>query len=115
MVQENVFRRDLLTACFSKQAVSRVEIKEVTLPPTGKADYHLHRCPVVGCIVSGALLYQLKGGDPMIIKTGEAFFEPRDQPVLHFDNASETEPLVFTAFYLVEENEDLITILPDVS
>lgn len=111
MAQEKVSRRDLLTACLTKQAISRVVIKEVTIPPGGKADYHLHPCPVVGTVIAGTLLYQLEGKTPEIIEQGEAFYEPRNQPVQHFDNASETEPLVFTAFYLVEEKEDLITIL----
>lgn len=111
MAQEKVSRRDLLTACLTTQTVSRVEIKEVTIPPGGKADYHLHPCPVVGTVIAGTLLYQLQGGSPRILEKGDAFYEPRNQPVLHFDNASETAPLIFTAFYLVEEKEDLITIL----
>ena len=41
-----------------------------------------------------------------------SFYEPTNHPILHFDNASDYEPLVFIAYYLLESNEDMITLLP---
>ena len=90
-----------------------VEIKKVVIPVNGKAEYHLHPCPVVGHIVSGTLLFQIEGEKPQLIKAGEAFYEPKNKPILHFDNALDSEPLVFMAYYLVEENEDLLMLLPE--
>lgn len=112
MAQASVLRKDLLTAQLQKQVVSRVEIKEVTIPAGGKASYHLHRCPVVGYVVSGSVLFQIEGQSQQILEAGSAFYEPKDQPILKFDNASDSIPLVFTAYYLLEDNEDIITILP---
>lgn len=109
--KQSVSRKDLKTVLFTEQQVSAVEIKEVTMPAGSKAAYHLHPCPVVGYIVSGTVLYQEEGKDAVILKKGEAFYEPRNKAILHFDNASETEPLVFVAMYLKEANEDTIQLL----
>ena len=104
MEKKNVARTNLLSIQLrEKQGLSKVEIKKVVIPVNGKAEYHLHPCPVVGHIVSGTLL----------IKAGEAFYEPKNKPILHFDNALDSEPLVFMAYYLVEENEDLLMLLPE--
>lgn len=111
MSQENVSRKDLLTANLPGQFVSKVGIKEVCIPAGGRAAYHSHPCPVVGYVASGTLLFQAEGGEPEVLKTGSAFYEPKNLPVVHFDNASATEPLVFIAFYLLEGTEQLITLL----
>ena len=43
---------------------------------------------------------------------GSAFFEPADARILHFDNHSDTEPMVFVAFYLLNGEQKLIE-MPD--
>ena len=58
-------------------------------------------------------LFQIEGEKSQLIKAGEAFYEPKNKPILHFDNASDSELLVFIAYYLVEENEDLVMLLPE--
>jgi len=75
------------------------------------AGKHLHPCPVVGYIVSGKVLFQVEGDEKKILNQGEAFYEPKNKTILHFDNASEEETLVFIAFYLKEAGEDLIKML----
>lgn len=113
-MKENLIQREkLLTVNLDdKQELSKVEITKVTLPPSGTADYHLHPCPVVGYVVSGELLFQIEGEEKQILNMGKAFYEPKDKPILHFDNASDSEPLVFLAYYLLEDNEEMIKILP---
>lgn len=114
MGKKNVARTNLLSIQLKeKQGLSKVEIKKVVIPVNGKAEYHLHPCPVVGHIVSGTLLFQIEGEKPQLIKAGEAFYEPKNKPILHFDNALDSEPLVFMVYYLVEENEDLLMLLPE--
>lgn len=114
MEKKNVARTNLLSIQLrEKQGLSKVEIKKVVIPVNGKAEYHLHPCPVIGHIVSGTLLFQIEGEKPQLIKVGEAFNEPKNKPILHFDNALDSEPLVFMAYYLVEENEDLLMLLPE--
>lgn len=112
MEKKNVTRTDLLSVQLKdKQDLSKVEIKKIVIPQSGKAEYHLHPCLVVGHVVSGTLLFQIEGEDPQLLKAGEAFYEPKNKPILHFDNASDSESLVFIAYYLIEGCEDLIVIL----
>ena len=66
----------------------------------------------MGYVVSGTLLFQIEGQSSYLIKAGEAFYEPKNQSILHFDNASDSTPLIFVAYYILEGDEDLITLLP---
>jgi quercetin dioxygenase-like cupin family protein len=111
MEQEKVTREDLLQAVLQHENVSTVEIKKITIPKGMASGKHLHPCPVVGCIVSGTVLFQEEGKEQKLLKAGDAFYEPKNKTILHFDNASRDEPLVFIAFYLKEDNEELIKML----
>ena len=111
MSQEKVSREDLLLALLDKETVSKVDIKKVVLPKGMAAGKHLHPCPVVGYVVSGSVLFQVEGEEKKVLKKGDAFYEPKNKVVLHFDNASADEPLEFIAFYLKEGDEALIRML----
>ncbi|BFK01986.1 MULTISPECIES: cupin domain-containing protein [Parabacteroides] len=114
MEKNNVARTNLLSIQLKeKQGLSKVEIKRVVIPQSGKAEYHLHPCSVVGHVVSGTLLFQVEGEKAQLLTGGEVFYEPKNKPILHFDNASDSEFLVFIAYYLIEECEDLIVLLPE--
>lgn len=106
-------RRDLLTAGLGSTIVKRVEIKEIVFAPGQKAAFHKHPCPVVGHIISGMVLFQVEGQSSKILRPGDAFFEPFDTPIVHFDNASYTEPMTFIAYYLLNEGTELIEMLPE--
>lgn len=103
-------RKDLLKIPVS-QNISTVEIQQVTLPPGQPAPRHFHPCPVVGYVASGSVLFQIEGEESKIIPEGEAFYEPKNKTILHFDNASENKELTFIAFYLKEEKEENIKII----
>ncbi len=111
MTQEKVSREDLLMAILDHETVSNVDIRKIVIPKSTAAGKHLHPCPVVGYIVSGKVLFQVEGEESKILQPGEAFYEPKNKTILHFDNASSDESLVFIAFYLKEANEDLIRML----
>lgn len=103
-------RKDLLTAVFTGN-VNRVEIQEITMPPGVRAPKHSHPCPVVGIIRSGTAVFQIEGDERILLYAGDAFYEPKDKVILHFGNASDQEPMTFTAFYMKEGNEENILIL----
>lgn len=114
MEVNNIARTDLLTARLSdKQIISRIEIKKIVIPPKGKAEYHLHPCSVVGQVVSGTLLFQIEGENSRLLHAGDAFYEPKNMPIVHFDNASDSDSLAFIACYLIEDCEDLIVLLAE--
>ena len=92
MEKNNVARTNLLSIQLKeKQGLSKVEIKRVVIPQSGKAE----------------------GEKAQLLTGGEVFYEPKNKPILHFDNASDSEFLVFIAYYLIEECEDLIVLLPE--
>lgn len=111
MAQQNQPTRKELLNALVNQNVSVVEIKTVTMPEGTKAPKHLHPCPVVGYVVSGSVLFQIEGEESCILKQGDAFYEPRNKTILHFDNASTEQPLTFVAFYLKEKDEETIKLL----
>lgn len=108
-MNNQINRKDLMNAVL-KQNISTVEIKEITMPPGQSAPKHLHPCPVVGYVSSGSVLFQIEGEESKIICQGEAFYEPKDTIILHFDNASQVESLTFITFYLKEGGEENIQI-----
>ena len=108
--QKQLTRKDLLNAIVN-QKVSVVEIKEVNMTEGQEAHKCLHPCPVVGYIVSGRVLFQIEGQESKILKEGDAFYEPKNKTILHFDNASKDKPLIFVPLYLKEQNEENIKVL----
>lgn len=109
--QNNMNRKELLNAVIGDRTISSVKIVEIEFSAGQKAPYHKHPCPVVGTIIAGTCLVQVEGKEPQILKAGDAFYEPADTPIVHFDNYSETEPMRFVAYYLSHEEKELTEIL----
>jgi quercetin dioxygenase-like cupin family protein len=66
----------------------------------------------VGYVATGSINFQIDGKPNQCLRSGDAFYEPRDVPIAHFDNASKTEAAVFIAFYLLGGGEhELIEML----
>jgi quercetin dioxygenase-like cupin family protein len=105
-------RRALLTAVLDDNpAVDRVELAQIELAPGQATGLHLHPCPVVGYVVGGAIRFQVDGKAEAILEPGDAFFEPADARVLHFDNASNRQPATFVAAYLLSKGEDRLIVM----
>src|SRR5262249_26863004 len=80
--------------------------------PRQQTGLHLHTCPVVGYVARAPVLFQIEGEPPRTLKEGDAFHEPAGARILHFDNASDRDPLTFIAFYLLgPDDRELITML----
>jgi quercetin dioxygenase-like cupin family protein len=86
--------------------VERVKVARVELAPGQPAGLHLHPCPVVSWVIAGAIKFQVADGPVVTLQAGDAFFEPADVPIPHFDNLSAIEPAVFIASYLLGPGED---------
>jgi len=108
--QNQISRKELLKTAID-QKIKTTEIQEITLAPGLLVPKHLHPCPVVGIIKSGEAVFQIEGQQKVILHEGEAFYEPKNVKILHFDNASAEKPLVFSAIYLKEGNEENIKLL----
>jgi quercetin dioxygenase-like cupin family protein len=111
--EAGVERRHLGTAALGEAiGVDRVETVEVTMGPGRASGRHLHPCPVVGQVTRGTILFQVEGGPQQHLGPGDAFYEPANTPVAHFDNVGEG-PATFVANYLlVGGQNELIRMLP---
>ena len=95
-----------------KHTLSNIVVERIVIPKGGEAGYHLHPCPVFGYVVSGNLLFQIDGQASQYMKAGDVFYEPKNQLIAHFDNASATNELILIAYYLLTDNEKKIELLP---
>lgn len=111
--QRTIDRQPLLTALMEdKTRVTQVQVARINLEPGQHAGLHYHPVPVVGYIAQGAIRFQVEGRNDQILNTGDAFHEPANTRILHFDNASEQAPASFIAFYLLDQpNQSLIEML----
>jgi quercetin dioxygenase-like cupin family protein len=111
MGQLIIQRKHLLTAILGNRNVSSVDVREIRLEPGQLAGRHFHPCAVVGYIVGGTALYQIEGQATQTLPTGSAFYEPADTVIANFGNASQSAPMTFIAFYLLDGEQDLIRML----
>jgi len=108
--QKTISRKELLKAAID-QNLKSTEIQEITMAAGLAAPQHVHPCPVVGIIKSGKAVFQIEGQESVLLREGDAFYEPKNTTILHFDNASAEKPLIFTAIYLKEGNEENIKFI----
>ena len=106
-------RQQLLTADTGIRQLTRIEAHEITFAPGQTGALHYHPCPVTGYIIKGTALVQVEGQPARILPAGQAFFEPAMTRILHFDNHSATEPMVFVAFYLLDGKQTLIELITE--
>lgn len=107
----SVERKQLLLAAVGSRQITNVDVRRITLDPGQKSGRHLHPCPVVGYIASGTAYCQVEGQPAELLPVGSAFYEPADTVIVDFGNASDVTPMTFIAFYLLNGQQDLITML----
>jgi quercetin dioxygenase-like cupin family protein len=112
MSQPAIERQQLLSAALESRNVSCVDVRRITLVPGQAAGRHLHPCPVVGYIASGTAFCQIEGETAELLPVGAAFYEPAGKVIADFGNASDITPMTFIAFYLLDGEQELITMLP---
>lgn len=98
----------LLTANFAPRQVVQVEVGDFHFKPGQAAPIHTHDAPAVGYVAKGAIIYQVEGEQPKVLRAGDAFYEPVGPRILRFDNASATEEAVFVDFNLERAGEPFI-------
>lgn len=108
-----VERRELLKAKLGGWNVSTADVREIRLAPGQQSGRHLHPCAVLGYIAEGSAVYQIEGEPEQVLPAGSAFFEPPQKVIANFGNASSTDPVTFIAFYLLDGEQDLITMVQE--
>jgi quercetin dioxygenase-like cupin family protein len=70
--------------------------------PTG---IHRHPMSTVGLVTLGSFIFQIEEDPAITLRAGDCFFEPAHRTILHFDNASASEPAEIVCFYLTDVDE----------
>ncbi len=111
MISRSILRTPLLKAVLGDRNVNSVDIREIRFTPGQRTTRHLHPCTVVGYIAEGKAILEVEGQPAQTLPTGSAFHEPAGTVIADFRNASDRDPLTFVAFYLLDGDQDLITML----
>jgi quercetin dioxygenase-like cupin family protein len=80
----------------------RVSLVEVTYAPGASSLPHVHRCPAIGHVVSGALRTRSEGDVEHVYRAGESFQEDAGQAHLVSANASDSVPVTFLAYFVCD-------------
>jgi quercetin dioxygenase-like cupin family protein len=111
MKQTAIQRKHLITALLHNRNVTSVDVRQITLEPGQQTGRHLHPCTVVGYVVSGTASLKIEGQAAITLSEGSAFHEPAGAVITDFSNASSSDPMTFVAFYLLDGDQELITML----
>jgi quercetin dioxygenase-like cupin family protein len=102
-----VIRTPLLQVLLSPgRTIGCVDVQCIEFGPGQKSPLHLHPYPVMGNVLRGSVLFAPEGQRAKTLQAGDAFYEPANTRILHFDNASETEPMAFVAAYLLRNADE---------
>lgn len=82
----------------------RMSLIEVTYAPGGFSSPHSHRCPVIGHVIAGALRFRVAENADTVYHAGESFHEAASERHLVSANASDTEPVIFLAYFLCDDD-----------
>ncbi len=111
MTKKDFIRKVLLTQPIPTKNVRTVDIREITFNPGQIAGLHKHPCPVFGVILEGEVLFQVEGEREQNLRAGDAFYEPENSLIIHFDNTSGVKQMKFVACYLINHEKQLIEML----
>lgn len=106
-----IVRKSLQTAVVDDgKLVTRVETKMIEFTAGQTTARHVHPVPVVGYVVEGSVRFQISGQAPQTLNAGDAFYEPANVVIDHFDALD--QPVQFVANYLMGPGDhELIKML----
>ncbi len=110
--QGSIVRKHLLTGQFDAH-IDRIEAHRITLLPAQQAGRHSHPGGVVGYVEDGDILFEIDGQPATRLRKGSVFYEPPGAIIARFDNASDTAPATFIAFYPLTGDQALIAMLDE--
>ena len=104
-------RKELLFAPLDDHRATAMRVFRITMEPSECGGRHLHECTVIGVITDGIAVYEREGSPPEFLPAGSPFHEPANEVIVRFGNASSEVPVSFLAFYFVDGDKPLITML----
>ncbi|MBW6528639.1 cupin domain-containing protein [Sphingomonas sp. RHCKR7] len=109
-----VKRTSLLDQALPAGTVVRaIKGSRIEFAPAQRSGRHRHPMAVVGVVTRGTFLFQVGDAPLRRLAVGDAFYEPAEAVIEHFDNGSSVAPAALTAFYLVDRADSpLVAPLP---
>lgn len=90
----------------------RVQVVEVSYPPGGSSEPHRHPCAVIGYVADGAFRSQVQGEADTVYRAGQSFYEAPNVVHLVSANASQDQPVRFTATFICDSTGALLIPAP---
>lgn len=85
----------------------KATLVEVRYSPGGSSPPHSHPCPVIGYVVKGTLRNQVAGEPVRTYRAGETFYEPPNGVHAVSANASQTDSVIFLAYFTCDREGSL--------
>lgn len=82
----------------------QVKVVEVSYGPGESSPAHSHPCAVIGYVVEGSYRTQVKGEAEVVYHAGQSFYEAPNGVHQLSANASEDQPVKFTAMFVCESD-----------
>ena len=82
-----------------------VHAVRVDYQPGGFSRVHRHPAGAYVYVIDGSVMFGLDDGEPVVLKTGESFYEPPGALHSVSRNASEELPASFIAFFVLGAGE----------
>jgi len=98
----------ILEARFNTRTVVKVDAGDFHFTAGQIAPIHTHEAPAVGYVMKGEIIYQVEGKKQVLLREGDAFYEPAGPRILRFDNASATEEAIFIDFNIQRSDDPFI-------
>ena len=103
MTPEAIVRTTLLSQPIPVKATATVEVRRITVPRNAAVGPHRHNGPVFGSIETGSIIFHVDGGQEVVLRAGDVFYEPADTLINRFD-ATE-EGATFLGYFLASPDE----------
>ncbi|MCU1406248.1 MAG: cupin 2 protein [Glaciihabitans sp.] len=84
-------------------AITHVETRRITIAPSVAGGAHVHNGPVFGVIENGSAVLQVEDGPEVVLRAGDAFYEPANVVISRFDATG--EGVTFVAHFLLGAGE----------
>jgi quercetin dioxygenase-like cupin family protein len=100
-----VTRQEVMTAPLSPaKRVEHVTVQKITMQPNVVGGPHVHVEPLLGVILSGSAILEIRGQRPRLLQAGDPFYEPAGAAIAQFSSGS--EGVVFMAYSLLGDAEN---------
>ena len=93
----------LMTKDLVGDPTREIRVLEVTSKPGASSPIHRHNGQVIVYMLSGSMVMQVKGKEPVTLTPGQTFYEDPDDIHTVGKNLSATEPAKFLAVLIVKK------------